>query len=229
MNSSIEQLPLDFSHSTKFYSDDLVVTQSNKAAYELIEQWPNWLMPVAVLIGPKGSGKTHFTSVWANVTGAKILQAGKMEEAMALVSNGQPVAIEDVDSQPIDDTAFFHLINSVKQANVLDCKASLLLTASTSPLSWNVSLSDLISRLRSLTLATIEQPDDELLASVAFKLFSDRQIKVDAQVINFLVSRCERSLFALSRVVAAIDHLALQRKSKVTRALVSEVMQDFAS
>lgn len=227
MNGSVEQLPLAFSHPTKFYSDDLVVTKSNMAAYELIEHWPNWPMPVAVLVGPRGAGKTHFASVWADVANAKLISAQEPEEAIKQISLAKSVVIEDIDSQKIDEVAFFHLFNSVKQANLVDTNTTLLLTTMITPSNWDISLKDLISRLKSVTLATIEQPDDELLTSVAFKLFADRQIKVDTSVISYLISRTERSLQSLGKFVDAIDRLALQRKSKVTRSLVSDVLQDF--
>ena len=224
MNKRLEQLPLSLSHPTDFYSDDLVVTESNKSAYELIERWPDWPMPVAVLVGPDGSGKTHFASVWADISKAQKVGPDQLDQAIIFIEKGIPVLVEDVDGVDLDEVVFFHLINSVKERRVINPKTTLLITARKGPSNWNVKLDDLASRLRSVTLATLEQPDDELLNAVAFKLFSDRQITVDPSVVAFLVSRSERSLFALGKTVDQIDRLALQRKSKITKALVSEAL-----
>ena len=224
MNKRLEQLPLSLSHPTDFYSDDLVVTKSNKSAYELIERWPNWPMPVAVLVGPDGSGKTHFASVWADISKARKIEPDQLDQAITFIEKGIPVLVEDMDGVDLDEVVFFHLINSVKERRVINPKTTLLITARKGPSNWNVKLDDLASRLRSVTLATLEQPDDELLNAVAFKLFSDRQITVDPSVVEFLVSRSERSLFALGKTVDQIDRLALQRKSKITKALVSEAL-----
>lgn len=224
MNKRLEQLPLSLSHPTDFYSDDLVVTKSNKSAYELIERWPDWPMPVAVLVGPDGSGKTHFASVWADISKAQKIEPDQLDQAITFIEKGIPVLVEDMDGVNLNEVVFFHLINSVKERRVINPKTTLLITARKGPSNWNVKLDDLASRLRSVTLATLEQPDDELLNAVAFKLFSDRQITVDPSVVEFLVSRSERSLFALGKTVDQIDRLALQRKSKITKALVSEAL-----
>ncbi len=224
MNKRLEQLPLSLSHPTDFYSDDLVVTKSNKSAYELIERWPDWPMPVAVLVGPDGSGKTHFASVWADISKAQEIEPDQLDQAITFIEKGIPVLVEDMDGVDLNEVVFFHLINSVKERRVINPKTTLLITARKGPSNWNVKLDDLASRLRSVTLATLEQPDDELLNAVAFKLFSDRQITVDPSVVEFLVSRSERSLFALGKTVDQIDRLALQRKSKITKALVSEAL-----
>ncbi|CAM1652704.1 unnamed protein product [Bartonella apis] len=224
MNKRLEQLPLSLSHPTDFYSDDLVVTKSNKSAYELIERWPDWPMPVAVLVGPDGSGKTHFASVWADISKAQEIEPDQLDQAITFIEKGIPVLVEDMDGVNLNEVVFFHLINSVKERRVINPKTTLLITACKGPSNWNVKLDDLASRLRSVTLATLEQPDDELLNAVAFKLFSDRQITVDPSVVEFLVSRSERSLFALGKTVDQIDRLALQRKSKITKALVSEAL-----
>lgn len=225
MNASLEQLPLALSHSTNFYPDDLVVTKSNIAAFELIERWPSWPLPVAVLTGPNGAGKTHFARVWVNLSNAFIGNLTDIDTAIAKVGEGYSVLLEDVDANPMQDVALFHLINAVKQANTVDPRVTLLMTAQTNPSQWNVELEDLSSRLKSVTLARLEQPDDELLTSVAFKLFADRQIAVDAQTIGFLISRGERSLLALEHLIESIDRLALQRKSKITKTIISEVLQ----
>ena len=224
MNKRLEQLPLSLSHPTDFYSDDLVVTKSNKSAYELIERWPDWPMPVAVLVGPDGSGKTHFASVWADISKAQEIEPDQLDQAITFIEKGIPVLVEDMDGVNLNEVVFFHLINTVKERRVINPKTTLLITARKGPSNWNVKLDDLASRLRSVTLATLEQPDDELLNAVAFKLFSDRQITVDPSVVEFLVSRSERSLFALGKTVDQIDRLALQRKSKITKALVSEAL-----
>ncbi|WP_455482573.1 DnaA regulatory inactivator HdaA [Bartonella sp. B35(2025)] len=224
MNKHETQLPLNFSYKSVFQFDDLVVTKSNLMAFQLIDNWPNWILPIAVLVGKEGSGKTYFSNVWAQKADALIIHRDKVDQAIAMASSGKSFLIEDIDIGEINETELFHFINSIKQANLNVCQATLLITARTVPSTWNLKLSDLKSRLNSVMLVTIDQPDDALLTAIAFKLFSDKQITVHPDAIYYLVNRCERSLFSLKRIIDSVDQLALQRKSKITRAVIGEVL-----
>ncbi|WP_019223529.1 DnaA regulatory inactivator HdaA [Bartonella rattaustraliani] len=225
MKRSETQLPLNFSYNSVFQFDDLVVTESNRMAFQLIDHWPNWVLPIAVLIGKEGAGKTYFSNVWAQKAEAVKLDRSEIDQAIPLTSSGKSFLIEDVDAGVISETGLFHLINSVKQANLYARQATLLMTARTLPSAWHLTLNDLKSRLNSVMLVAINQPDDALLTAVAFKLFSDRQIIVHPDTVYYLVSRCERSLFALKHIIDSVDRLALQRKSKITRAVIAEVLK----
>ncbi|QEE08843.1 chromosomal replication initiator protein DnaA [Bartonella kosoyi] len=224
MNGRETQLSLNFPYEPIFQFDDLVITDSNRMAFQLIDHWPNWSVPIAVLVGKEGSGKTHFSSIWQQKANAFRIQRNKIDQAVAMASLGRSFLIEDIDAEKINETELFHLINSVKQANVDTRQATLLMTARTLPSTWKLKLNDLKSRLNSVMFVEINQPDDALLTTVAFKLFSDRQLIVHPDTVYYLISRCERSLFSLKHVIDSVDQLALQRKRKITRAVIAEVL-----
>ncbi|EJF87357.1 DnaA regulatory inactivator HdaA [Bartonella rattimassiliensis] len=224
MNGYETQLSLNFPHNPVFQFDDLVVTDSNRMAFQLIDHWPNWNLPIAVLVGKEGSGKTHFSSIWLQKANAFKIERNKIDQAVAMASLGRSFLMEDIDAGEISEIELFHLINSIKQANLDVQQATLLITARTLPSAWNLKLNDLKSRLNSVMLVEINQPDDALLTAIAFKLFSDRQLIVHPDTIYYLVSHCERSLFSLKYVIKSVDQLALQRKRKITRAVIAEVL-----
>ncbi|AGF74583.1 hypothetical protein BAnh1_07040 [Bartonella australis AUST/NH1] len=224
MTKREKQLPLDFFHESVFQFDDLVITDSNRTAFQLIDHWPNWVLPVAVLVGTKGSGKTHFSSVWMQKANALSIHRDEIDRAITEASAGRSLLIEDIDAAEINEIGLFHLINSVKQASLDTDQATLLITARTLPSTWKLKLNDLKSRLNSVMLVIIDQPDDALLTAIAFKLFSDRQIAVNPDIVRYLVSHCERSVFSLGRVIDSADRLALQRKSKITRSVIGEAI-----
>ncbi|WP_375636838.1 DnaA regulatory inactivator HdaA [Bartonella sp. AP152HLJHH] len=224
MNGRETQLSLNFPYDPIFQFEDLVVTESNRMAFQLIDHWPNWSLPIAVLVGKEGSGKTHFSNIWLQKADAFRIQHNELDQAVTMASLGRSFLIEDIDTGEINETELFHLINSIKQANLDARQATLLMTAQTLPSAWNLMLNDLKSRLNSVMFVEINQPDNALLTAVAFKLFSDRQLIVHPDTVYYLVSRCERSLFSLKRVIDSVDQLALQRKRKITRAVIAEVL-----
>ncbi len=86
-------------------------------------------------------------------------------------------------------------------------------------------MKDLASRLNAAPQAGIGAPDDALIAAVLVKQFADRQLKVDAEVISFMLTRMERSFEAARVMVAAIDALALEQRRNITVPLVRQVLE----
>lgn len=213
------QLPLDLGHAPAFSRDDLVVTDANRQAVDLIDRWPDWAAPVVVLAGPAGSGKTHLAAIWAETADAVMLDASKLGAWVegSLVSH--PVVVDDADAPDLDEQGLFHLINAVRGAN-----QSLLLTARRFPSSWGVKLPDLASRLMAVVTVEILEPDDSLLAGIITKLFADRQVEVEPHVVQFLVRRIERSLSTAIDVVERLDRAALEKGGRITRTLAAETI-----
>ncbi|HZG28084.1 MAG TPA: DnaA regulatory inactivator HdaA [Ensifer sp.] len=220
-NAGDHQLPLEFPIEEQTSRDDLRVADPLKAAVRIVDGWPNWPSPVVILVGPVGCGKSHLASIWRENARAVSIDA-TVGSAAAMQAARHPVLFEDVDRRPFDDTELFHVINSVRENGT-----SLLMTARTSPLVWDVSLADLKSRLKAATVVEIGEPDEELLAEVLMKLFSDRQIVVEDKLIAYIAARMERSTEAARRIVDTLDRLALSRRTKINRALVAEVLSAF--
>ncbi|WP_153769367.1 hypothetical protein [Labrenzia sp. CE80] len=214
------QLPLELPHEQALGRDDYLVGSSNRAAFDLLERWPDWPSAVVVLAGPVGAGKTHLVKAWHEDTGAAVLAAADLtvEGVTGLVAAGA-VALEDA-HKGVDETALFHLLNAARQAGV-----RVLITSRTWPTAWNLTLPDLVSRLRAATPVEILEPDDNLLRQVLVKLFADRQIVIDPGVVEYLVVRMERSLGVAGRAVEAIDREALAGRVKITKPLAGRVLE----
>ncbi|MBD8875316.1 hypothetical protein [Roseibium polysiphoniae] len=214
------QLPLELPHEQALGRDDYLVGSSNRAAFDLLERWPDWPSAVVVLAGPVGAGKTHLVEAWHEDTDAAVLAAADLtvESVTGLVAAGA-VALEDA-HKGVDETALFHLLNAARQAGV-----RVLITSRTWPTAWNLTLPDLVSRLRAATPVEILEPDDSLLRQVLVKLFADRQIVIDPGVVEYLVVRMERSLGVAGRAVDAIDREALAGRVKITKPLAGRVLE----
>ncbi|HPF47523.1 MAG TPA: DnaA/Hda family protein, partial [Emcibacteraceae bacterium] len=133
--------------------------------------------------------------------------------------------LEDID-QYIDNIetqhSLLHLYNWIREQG-----GYLLLTAGARPKSWPLSLKDLSSRLLATETVEIKAPDDELLKAVINKQFSDRQITVGDDVVNYLVARTERSFEAVRQMVQKIDDLSRMEKKKITIASARKAMENW--
>ncbi len=217
------QLVFDLPHVPSWDEADFLITSRNEHALALITQWPEWQSPAAIVFGPPQSGKTHLAKIWQNRSKALFIEAPAL--ASHLWSEPfVPLIVEDVDSATFDETALFHHLNLAREHG-----SSILFTAQTAPGQWNLALPDLRSRIRSYPVMEIQQPDEEHLAALLVKHFSDRQIEVAPDVISYLIARMERSMAAAQQVTAHIDKLALAEHRKITRAFAAKVFKEFSS
>ena len=219
------QLTFPIEHPVKLTADDFLPAPANATAHALIEAWPEWPARGLLLSGPRGSGKSHLAAIWADKAGAEVLDAGALtEEKVAALKEGAAVAVENIDLPAVSETILFHLMNMVRERGNW-----LLLTASQVPsLVWP-RLPDLASRLRQIPLAELQPPDDGLVRAVLVKLFDDRQLAVDAEVIDYIARRMERSLGAAREIVAALDEEALALGRRVTKPVASAVLARLTS
>ena len=57
----------------------------------------------------------------------------------------------------------------------------------------NFKLNDLNSRVKNCIFAKINNPEDDLIFAIILKNFSDRQIKLEKKILEFIIKRIERS------------------------------------
>ena len=224
MTGPARQLTLDWPHETSWAREDFLIAPENAGALRTLEEWPRWASPVQLLVGPKGSGKSHLGAIWARLAQAGVVGAERLADAALVeLAAGPALLIEDADRIGSEEAALFHLLNLVGEHG-----ASALITARFAPDLWGLKTPDLLSRLRLAPMLTLGEPGLELTQAVLVKLFSDRQLIVDATVIAYIALRIERSLDAARAIVAAIDREALARGHRVTRGMVAELLSGAA-
>ncbi|MBL8697382.1 MAG: hypothetical protein JNK67_03360 [Alphaproteobacteria bacterium] len=216
------QLPLALDHTPSHAREDLAVGTANAEALAWIDAWPRWTMPALVLCGPQGSGKSHLASIWRQRADALVLDLAIAIETIARDAR-RAFLLEDVDgalaSTEAGERALLHAYNLVVQGG-----GSLLLTARELPRGWPMRLPDLRSRMLALPVAELRTPDDAMIAAVLGKLFADRQLAPDPDVIAFVVARTERSFARLAQIVAALDQAALAAHRELTVPFVRRTL-----
>jgi chromosomal replication initiation ATPase DnaA len=215
----LAQLAFDLKPDERHSRADFVVSPANAQAAALIDRWPEWPSSLVILSGPEGSGKTHAASAWAKRAGAARAPASAVGP---LADDCRALLIDPLD-MPVDEHGLFHAINAMRARH-----GHILMTMEGAPADLALALPDLASRLAAATLVRIGPPDDALLAGMMAKLFADRQVQVDPDVIAYVASRMERSHAAALAMVDLLDAEALARKSRITKQLAGQVLKDNA-
>lgn len=222
--SSTGQIPFDFGHRPSSSGEDFLIAPSNRDAVAWIDKYPDWPAPALVVYGPPGCGKSHLTHVFRAASGAAEISPAQAGAAASLEAAGAAgAAVIDDAEAGLDQEGLLHLYNFLAEQS-----GHLLLTSQRPPARWNLDLADLRSRLNAAPAVEIGRPEDGLISAVLVKLFSDRQLRVEPAVVDYMVARMERSLDAARRLVAAIDGVALAEKRDITVPLIRRVMESLA-
>ena len=215
------QLAFDLGATENFSRAGFFPSPANATAVAVLADGSLWPQHRLLLIGPAGAGKTHLAHIWADESGAEILAASALPDLEPTTLPARLV-VEDADTVaglPTHEEALFHTLNRLAAID-----GRLLLTARHAPRDWGLRLPDLLSRLQAAPVTRLEAPDDALLAAVLVKLFADRQLAVQANLIPYLLARMPRSIGAARALVAALDARALAEGRSVSRALAAEVL-----
>ena len=225
--AALRQLTLDLPQRPALGREDFVIAPCNETAVAWIDRWPDWPQPVMAVHGPPGAGKSHLAQVWRRASGAREVSAEAFDtgDPRELAGDGEAVLIEDVDrllaaGDPAREERLLHLYNLI-----IEVRGQLLLTAASAPARWPCGLPDLRSRLAAAHAVALGPPDDRLIEALLIKLFSDRQLRVSAPVVGYLLPRIERSFAALRALVEAIDDAALANHRDISVSLVRRVLE----
>jgi chromosomal replication initiation ATPase DnaA len=210
----------EFNFQPEFCEDDFVVSSSNSYAWSFIDKWPDWAFSILLLYGPTGSGKSHLTRIWQKKSNAIELTARdvyrfSMEEGLMQESC---FILEDI-SQIHDEVALLHFFNTI-----CENQKCLLMTAPEHPSNLGIRLPDLRSRLNATVSAGLSEPDDALVKALLVKHFTDRQLLVPPNVVDYLVTRVERTSEGVAKVVDLLDRQNLTEQRSITINLARKVL-----
>ena len=215
----LNQLLLDFDIKTNFNDHDYYVSDSNFFAFNLIDKWPSWEKRILNISGEKFSGKTHLANIFKSKASAFFLNESQInDEAFKKIKLYESIVIDGF-SNTIDERLIYSILNLVDQ------DSKYLLINSETPLGEiNFELPDLASRSKNLLHAKIEPPDDDLIFAIILKNFSDRQIKLEKKIIEFIINRIDRSYSKISEFIYKIDELSLKKKKPINLKTIKEIL-----
>jgi chromosomal replication initiation ATPase DnaA len=217
---SLNQLLLDFDYEQNFKDDDFYVSKSNFYPFELINKWPKWEKNFLNINGEKFSGKTHLTNIFLKKYKGIRLESNLLnDENLKTIKSYQNVILENLHLN-IDENLVYSLFNIIDQDNKF-----LIITSSVPITQINFRLDDLKSRTKNCLLASIENPDDELMFALILKNLSDRQITLDKKLIDFIIKRVERSYGKIFEFIYKIDKISLKKKKSIDFKIINEALE----
>jgi len=215
----LNQLLLDFDIKKNFNDHDYYVSDSNYFAFNLIDKWPKWEKKILNISGERFSGKTHLANIFKSKTSALILNENQINNEIFKKIKLHESIIVDGFSNNIDEKLTYSILNLVDQDN------KYLLINSETPLGEiNFELPDLASRSKNLLHAKIEPPNDDLIFAIILKNLSDRQIKLEKKIIEFIINRIDRSYRKISEFIYKIDELSLKKKKPINLKTIKEIL-----
>jgi len=217
--SELNQLLLDFGHNIEFNEHDYYVSRSNYLAFNLIQNWPKWEKKILNISGDTFSGKTHLAKIFQYKSNALYLRHSDInEEVFKKIKLNESIIIDDFEKIK-NENLLYSLFNLVYQDN----KYLLILSNRTiSKIDYN--LDDLNSRAKNCIFAQIENPDDDLIFAIIVKSFSDRQIKLEKKLLEFIIKRIERSYGKIYEFIYKVDELSLKKKKPINLKTIREIL-----
>ncbi|MGL9761608.1 MAG: chorismate synthase [Wolbachia sp.] len=206
------QLNLFNNNQADYSRQNFIILDENKHVYHSVIDDLSW--KCLILFGPQSSGKTHLAHIWQSMNNAIFINVNNF---ISEIRHSNAFILEDIQNVQ-DEAMLLHCYNYMKENN-----KRLLITSSTSPNKLNFKLKDLSSRILSIISVKIPSASEELLRIMLMKRFSDKQLKIDLKVIDYILARVERSFYSISKIIEKIDDESMG--SNVTLPFISALLK----
>jgi chromosomal replication initiation ATPase DnaA len=87
-----------------------------------------------------------------------------------------------------------------------------------------IELIDLRSRLESFTDIGIDLPTDDLIRVILTKSFSDKQVKTDIKLLEYILKNINRSYEEIFNFIEKVDLLSLSTGKPITINLIKKIL-----
>ena len=196
-----DQLSLGFPEPRQGF-DDLLVTSSNALVMDLVGQPEAWPQNYLCIIGPPQSGLSSLAQAWAEKFSGRFFTARefhklKQREIAGLTTGA--FAIDDAETLSSSE-ALLSAMNRISGK-----PGRLLLTSHVTPLQWRSKSADLQSRLNAMPIVEIGAPDELMMAERLRAAASRYYLKLDEDLLNYLVPRLELSYEAIERFLERLN------------------------
>ena len=219
--SKLNQKLLNLELEQNFAYDDFFVSKCNYFAFSLIESWPNWEKNIINIYGEKFSGKSHLSEIFKKKNKAVIIKTEDINNDFFNKIRFHENIILDNIEYVANEKILYSIFNFAEQYN------KYLIINSIDPInSVDFSLPDLKSRLKNCIFAKIDKPDDDMIFALVLKHFSDRQIKIEKKIIEYITKRIERSYGKILDFIYKVDQFSLINKKPIDYKVIKKILEE---
>ena len=216
----MDQLIFKFPFSKKYYEQDFFVSSNNFSAYKLIDSWPNWSGKWLNIFGESGSGKTHLSKILEKrIKKTKMINAVNIDNKTIEYLNNLDCLIIENFKNNIDEDLLYSILNQSKQLDNF-----ILINSSNKIKDINFKTEDLKSRINSFLFFGIELPTDDVLKVIVVKTLSDKQIRINPKLIDFIINNVDRSYKKMFKFLKDLDELSLSTGKSININLIKKVL-----
>jgi chromosomal replication initiation ATPase DnaA len=219
-----KQLILPLSFKSVKNRENFIISSSNESAVKLVENFNYWqknTISAAIIFGPKGSGKTHLSSIFGDNNNSIYLESLSSFNLDAIKKGNVYVVDNFHPCKFYPSELVMHFFN-----RVLNFDGSILFLSRFSPHDMNWDLEDLNSRIRSIISSEINEPDDVLLYSFMVKYSNDKKLFLSDNHIFYILERVERSFENIIKIIDKLDAYTLEIKEKVNYKIIRTIFEN---
>lgn len=184
------------------------------------------------LYGEQGTGRTHllqaFTQTYSEHFANGLIAYLPLDnpqivpEMLEGLSSFDAVCLDGLEHILGDkawEEAIFNLYNQLKEQG-----KTLIISGRAAPIQLTVAIEDLKSRLSAMLIHSIQPLSDEGKRLLLKRKAKERGLELSDDVASFLLSRQQRDLPSLLKILEQLDHASLQAKRRLTIPFVKEVL-----
>ena len=212
-----QQKVLNFKFDNSYNEKDFILDSSNEKALLFFNKFPDWENKLINLVGSEKSGKTFLLRILNKKNDFYYLNTfPENNEEFDKLFNFERFLL---DVNELDELKFFSILNHC----IINDK--FLVVTSLVPLTQlNLSLPDLKSRIKQFYILNIDIPSDQLIYSLILKFFSDNQVIIKKELIEFIVKKIDRSYPRINQFLVKLNDLSIERKKKIDFKLINEII-----
>lgn len=217
---SMQQLILDIRPHTPKRFDNFVVGANSEVLLRLQAATRPHAGELLYLYGAPGSGRSHLLEATRRASARPALFLEARQAGDFTADAGTLVLIDDIEQlDEIAQIALFRCFNSARRDGL-----ALVLTGSVAPLHLPLR-EDLRTRVGSALVFEIKPLSDADKARTLLDQAQARGMRVDGELVDYLLRHGRRDLPSLLAVIDALDAASLERKRPITLPLLREIMQ----